>query len=1293
MRRTIAALAAATLAIGIPVALVSPASADITAPAAGAVLRGNATLSASGASNGSLCVNGSGPQTTLLLVDSSNVAVIESVQGGEGAKSLTFDTHAYPNGAYTARAVERNRTGTILCSNNTRTTERSVTIENITQLAYTGATEAAQNTSATVRATLTDPHLSSSVLPGRPVTFSLSDGTSVNATTDASGVATAILPVSGPPRSATVTAAFAETAYYEGSSASTPFEVQKNPSTTTLVPPADVVHGQAVSFTAQVAADNGTSTPSGTVQFTVDGADLGAPAPVSGGSASSPATSSLSTGTHTIGARYSGDADVGASTATTRQLTVGKAPSSTVLTSTGSPTVSGQAVTFTATVGVVAPGVGDPAGGVQFNVDGDPYGTAVPLAGDTATLTIGNLQPGNHTVQATYNGNGDFAASSSAEISHGVDRAATTVALSTSNPAAVAGEPLTFTADVDVVGPGTGDPSGTVRFFADGEEIGSPVALSGGSAVSAPVRLDAGDHLITASYEGDDRFAGASDSLEQQVAAAPTTTVVSVSPSPSVVGQSVTVRATVTPVAPATGSPDGVVQFEIDGQPGAFVPLDDGVAELATSTLARGSHQVRARYFSADPSFVTSTSAAVSHTVNRAATRTTVTSSAPVAVVGQPVTFTATVDVVAPGAGSPSGTVTFTDGDTVLGSAPVGSATGGIASITVDALAVGQHAVVATYDGDDSFTSSFGSVAQKVQRAQTSTVVSSSANPSQPGGAVRFTAAVSPVAPGAGDPVGTVQFKVNGASLGAPVPLVDGSATSAEFTDLAPGTYRISAVYSGEPRFVGSTGLLDQGNGQTVGKGGTATELASDDAESDQGQAVTFTATVRAVAPATGTPTGVVQFWDGGVLLGAASLAPAAEADTGTASYTTAALAPGTHEIRATYGGSVTFEGSAESIAQVVGSGVTVTGIASSANPSSYGDRVTLTATVGDAVPTPGKPTGTVTFLAGDDVIGTAPLATVDGHQQATLDVDGLAAGTYALSASYSGDGTRSASTSPALSQVVQRAATHLDDLRVINSQLFTVREVAATLRGPGNGPVAGQALVFSTNTTVSGGYLEICRAVTDADGFAKCKVPPAMPAYVNADGFTVAFAGNADLLPATDHGGVARGVASVVPDVDRREHLLDQLVAVRPGHRHLEVDAEGEPVMVAADDVAASVVVACLEHVAVHTVDLPVRHTERGGVVVGPGLLGGGREAVQLIVARRPDVRDAGRHRSVLTEQATGHRRREPGDLPVGIVGQPHAHRVVGDLLAAGRGHRRGRGGSGRRRRRGRRSRDAGAS
>lgn len=1118
MRRTISILAVLGLVLGAMAALAGTAAADITAPANGAVLRGNATISASGATNGTGCLNGSEPRTTLQLINSSNQVVFESVQNGTGAKSATIDTHNYPNGSYTARAIERNRSGFLYCSNNTDTTNRSVTIDNLTQIAYSGATEGPQNTSVTVKATLTDPNLAASVLPNRQVTFSLSGGTSVSATTNSSGVATASLPIAGPPRNASVTASFAATTYYKGSTVSTPFTVEKNPSSTTIVPPVTVRHGEPATFTAQVAPVNGTSTPGGTVQFTVDGQDFGSPVAVGSGQAVSQSTSTLSTGNHTIGAIYSGDGNLLGSTAPTRTQTVDKALTTTALESSGSPTVTGEAVTFTATVAVSA-GAGDPAGGVQFDVDGEPYGTAVPLDGNVAELSISNLRPGNHQVRATYNGNADFASSSSAEVTHGVNRAETAVDLQTSNPDAVAGEPLTFTAEVDVVGPGAGNPTGAVQFASDGVPIGDPVPLNNGTATSQPTGLDAGAHTITADYQGDDDFAGNTAQLTQEVAAAQTTTVVTTSPNPSVVGQSVTIRAVVAPVAPATGAPGGAVQFTIDGAPGAFAQLEDGTAQIQLTDLGRGSHEVTAKYFSSDPNFVTSTSAAATHVVNKAATKTVVESSSPTSVFGQPVTFTATVSVTAPGAGSPSGTVTFSNGSTVLGTADVSSATGFQASITTDELGVGQHAVVATYSGDDSFLTSSGSVAQRVQRASTTTLVTSSVNPSQSGQSVRFTAAISPVAPGAGDPGGTVRFTVNGANLGGAVTVVDGEATSAAFTSLSPGTYKIEATYSGDPRFVGSSGVLDQGNGQHVGKGQTSMTLASGAPFSSYGEPVPFTATVTAVGPATGTPSGAVQFWDGGVLLGAVGLSPAGPGEA-TASFVTASLGAGEHEVRATYVGNFNFEGQTATTSQVVGWVPTVVGIESDDNPATFGDEVTLTAVVTKALPAAGAPSGTVTFRSGDDVIGTADLASVDGRREASLAVSSLAVGSHEVTASYSGDDAFGAADSAPYLQQVGRAASSLEaDVAFVTLGEDNIGRVRATLTGLNGAPLAGQELVFTATHPVSGFVIEICEAPpTGADGSTSCVADTMLPAFtIDIEGYDVRFEGNDSYLPATD--------------------------------------------------------------------------------------------------------------------------------------------------------------------------------
>src|SRR5205823_956474 len=127
------------------------------------------------------------------------------------------------------------------------------------------------------------------------------------------------------------------------------------------------VFGQNLQFTATVAPASGTGTPTGTVQFTVDGANFGSAATISGGSATSPTIGTLTVGTHSVGATYSGDSAFSGSSGSLTQ-TISKADTTTVVTSSGSP-VFGQSVTLTATVSATAPGAGVPGGSVQFAID------------------------------------------------------------------------------------------------------------------------------------------------------------------------------------------------------------------------------------------------------------------------------------------------------------------------------------------------------------------------------------------------------------------------------------------------------------------------------------------------------------------------------------------------------------------------------------------------------------------------------------------------------------------------------------------------------------------------------------------------------------------------------------------------------------------------------------------------------------------------------------------------------------------------------------------------------------
>ena len=166
------------------------------------------------------------------------------------------------------------------------------------------------------------------------------------------------------------------------------------------------------------------------------------------------------------------------------------------------------------------------------------------------------------------------------------------------------------------------------------------------------------------------------------------------------------------PVASSTltlqSQPPGVFAYTINPNPNApsFVPA--------------GTHPYTATY-AGDHNYVASnTATALSQVIDPASTTTALGSSAPTSVYGQPVTFTATVTVVAPGRGIPPGKVTFTDGTTTLGAVALNA---GVATLTLNSLAVGTHTINASYsdDSDSNYKASSNSLSQVVTAAPTTT--------------------------------------------------------------------------------------------------------------------------------------------------------------------------------------------------------------------------------------------------------------------------------------------------------------------------------------------------------------------------------------------------------------------------------------------------------------------------------------------------------------------------------------------------------------------------------------------
>lgn len=123
---------------------------------------------------------------------------------------------------------------------------------------------------------------------------------------------------------------------------------------------------------------------------------------------------------------------------------------------------------------------------------------------------------------------------------------------------------------------------------------------------------------------------------------------------------------------------------------------------------------------------------------------------------------------------------------------------------------------------------------------QSTTSVSSSLNPSSYGASVSFTATVTPAI--GSTETGSVQFYVDG-NLFDTETLSSGSATSVSTSTLTPGTHTVSATYSGDSNYSGSTGSLS--GGQVVQTAAAYVTVQSSGSPSTYGQAVTFTATIN----------------------------------------------------------------------------------------------------------------------------------------------------------------------------------------------------------------------------------------------------------------------------------------------------------------------------------------------------------------------------------------------------------------------------------------------------------------
>ena len=444
------------------------------------------------------------------------------------------------------------------------------------------------------------------------------------------------------------------------------------------------------------------------------------------------------------------------------------------------------------------------------------------------------------------------------------------------------------------------------------------------------------------------------------------------------------------------------------------VALDGaGAASSPTSTLAAGTHKVVATYLPESPyegSIGEST-----EVVDRAPALVTVESIPNPSLPGEEVTITASVEVVPPGAGTPTGLVRFSADGSSLG--PAVPLLAGEASIQTDALATGTHEIVASYDGDDEIAAAAGTAAQAVGAAATGVTLSSSARPAVFGSPPTLTARLRSAG---GPPTGAVDFSTaDGTVLCAGVePEPDGPDSVAECTpapeSLPAGDWTIRADYeSDSPDFADSYGTLLQ----PVVPAPTGIAVEAQPASAIFGQSLSLHADVTG----SGDPSGSVRF----LVDGAAAGDPLTlGVDGATLSWPPpgGALPAGAHVIEARYGGDANNAASRAMAIAAITPALTTTTLTASANPAAAGSSVSWRAAVAIAGPGPPRATGTVRFRV-DGAAHGAPVALVDGAAT-SAPLAGLAAGTHDVQATFSsGPGNLVPSRATLLQQIVAAPA------------------------------------------------------------------------------------------------------------------------------------------------------------------------------------------------------------------------------------------------------------------------------
>ena len=736
--------------------------------------------------------------------------------------------------------------------------------------------------------------------------------------------------------------------------------------------------------------------------------------------------------------------------------------------------IHGQGTSFTSSV-TSGTGGATPTGTVAFTSSTGTVLATAPLVNGTASATLTNLQGGNLTVSAVYSGDASYAPSTSpsAQLFIQPEPSALTVAIGGS-PTIGGSYTVTVTDTVS-----SGQPSGPVTVALSGTSNSYTAALqpltanSSSATVTIPATT-AGTLTLSVTCTTSANYSCYNPyTTTVTVAKATPTLSISYSPNPPVSGASITLNAVVSTIG-AAAAPTGSVTFSDNGTTLNAGQLNGGSTTTTGTVPTTATHSITATY-AGDSNYnsVSTTAGSTSNgTIN---TTLALVASSSTITAGQNVTFTASLTPASTGPAAPTGSVAFLDGGVQIGTANL--VNGVTASFTTSTLsATVNHTITAVYSGDGyygaSTSNAVGLTGNTSSNTTVTTLVVSATNPVH-GQSITFTATVSSPSGGA-TPTGTVTFSSASGTIGTGT-LANGVATFST-NQLPGGTNTYTAAYAGNATYNAS---FSTAASVTVSPEPVTLNI-SVPSTATFGSSFTVTVSVTG-ASGVAYPTGTVTVQPSGTGYSAASTAGVTSAgttSTGSAAVTIQATGAGIITFTATYAGDKNFAAAGPVTANATVAKATSV-VTLSTNPTTpvAGQSTTLIAKVAFASSI--APTGTVNFLNGTTVLGTAAL---DATGTATFPYT-FGTGIQTLTAVYSGDANYSGGTSPVANTPTGATAT-ATSLTVTPNPVAPGTLVTFTaIVGPTvNGVPPSGTVQFTTAGSV------LCTA-TLANGTATCSI------------------------------------------------------------------------------------------------------------------------------------------------------------------------------------------------------------